>query len=44
MECMTDEDPMMSEDNVRKLIEDVDMDGDGAIDYSEFLEMMKRKE
>ena len=42
MECLTDEDPMMTEEDVRKLINEADVDGDGAIDYSEFLEMMDK--
>ena len=43
MECLTDEDPMMTEDDVWKLINEADLDGDGAINYAEFLEMMDKQ-
>lgn len=39
---MNDEDPLMTDDDIRKLIDDVDIDGDGEIDYNEFISMMKK--
>ena len=42
---MLEDDPTKSDEEMKvisqKLISEVDVDGDGAIDYQEFLEMMK---
>lgn len=52
--CLSDEDLMMKDEEIEKMISDVDQDGDGAvsnfkfkstfqIDYQEFLKMMVKE-
>ena len=40
---MQSEDQTLTDDDVNKLIAEVDQDRDGLIDYKEFLEMMMHK-
>ena len=40
---MQSEDQTLTDDDVEKLIAEVDQDRDGLIDYKEFLEMMMAK-
>jgi Ca2+-binding EF-hand superfamily protein len=40
---MNDEDLTIAEEEVRKIILEVDNDGDGEIDYKEFIDMMSIK-
>ena len=40
---MQSEDQTLTDDDVNKLIAEVDQDQDGLIDYKEFLEMMMAK-
>ena len=41
--CLQSEDQTLTDDDVEKLIAEVDQDRDGLIDYKEFLEMMMAK-
>ena len=41
LQCMQDEDLTITEEEIDRMIKEVDIDGDGEINYKEFLEMMK---
>ena len=40
-QCLASSDFTLSEDILTKLLGEVDQDGDGQIDYNEFISMMK---
>lgn len=41
--CLQSEDQTLTDEDINKLIREVDQNDDGLIDYKEFLEMMRAK-
>ena len=41
--CLQGEDFLLSEEEINNLLKDVDQDGDGEVDYDEFIDMMREQ-